>query len=50
VLAVAIGWFAPLFGISLLAFMAIDGLLGWRARRRASSPEPAAEPVELLPG
>jgi uncharacterized iron-regulated membrane protein len=50
VLAVAIGWFAPLFGISLLAFMAIDGLLGWRARRRASSPEPAAEPAELLPG
>jgi uncharacterized iron-regulated membrane protein len=35
VMAVAIGWFAPLFGISLLAFLAIDVLLGRRARTTA---------------
>jgi hypothetical protein len=35
VLAVAIGWFAPLFGISLLAFLTIDVLLGRRARTSA---------------
>lgn len=36
-LAVAIGWFAPLFGISLLAFLAIDVALGRRARRRTAA-------------
>jgi uncharacterized iron-regulated membrane protein len=41
-LAVAIGWFAPLFGLSLLGFLVIDGLLGWRARRRGAVPEPRA--------
>jgi uncharacterized iron-regulated membrane protein len=45
-LAAAIGWFAPVFGISLLAFLVIDGLLGSRARNGAS--EPDAEPRELL--
>jgi uncharacterized iron-regulated membrane protein len=49
-LAVAIGWFAPLFGISLLAFLAIDGMLGWRARRRAANADPEADPGELLVG
>jgi uncharacterized iron-regulated membrane protein len=39
-LAVAIGWFAPLFGISLLAFLVVDVLLGWRARRRVAEPAP----------
>ncbi len=40
VLAVAIGWFAPLFGISLLAFLAVDVILGWRSGRvRRSEPE-----------
>jgi uncharacterized iron-regulated membrane protein len=48
VLAMAIGWFAPLFGVSLLAFLAVDALLGWRARRAAPEPEPAAEPDDLL--
>ncbi|HET6290863.1 MAG TPA: PepSY-associated TM helix domain-containing protein [Amycolatopsis sp.] len=38
VLAAAIGWFVPLFGLSLLAFLVIDLLLGLRSRRR-SAPE-----------
>jgi uncharacterized iron-regulated membrane protein len=37
VLAVGIGWFAPVFGVSLLAFLLVDGLLGWRVRRRAAA-------------
>jgi uncharacterized iron-regulated membrane protein len=49
-LAVVIGWFAPLFGISLLAFLVIDAILGWRARRGESEPEPDAERDELLVG
>jgi uncharacterized iron-regulated membrane protein len=49
-LAVAIGWFAPLFGVSLLAFVVVDGILGWRARRRGSATEPDAESGELLVG
>jgi uncharacterized iron-regulated membrane protein len=49
-LAVVIGWFTPLFGISLLAFLVIDALLGWRARRGASEPEPDTERDELLVG
>jgi uncharacterized iron-regulated membrane protein len=47
-LAVAIGWFAPLFGLSLLAFLVIDGLLGWRTRRGTPEPAPDAEADELL--
>ncbi|MFI9454261.1 PepSY-associated TM helix domain-containing protein [Amycolatopsis sp. NPDC052450] len=39
VLAAAIGWFVPLFGLSLLAFLVIDLLLGLRSRR--SEPEAA---------
>ena len=31
--ALAVGWSAPLFGASLLAFLLVDALLGWRARR-----------------
>ncbi|MGP3979495.1 PepSY-associated TM helix domain-containing protein [Streptomyces sp. KR80] len=34
---VAIGWFIPLFGISLVAFLAVDILLGAVGRRRAAS-------------
>lgn len=45
-LAVAIGWFAPVLGVSLLAFLMIDGLLGWRTRNRASKLND--EPGELL--
>ncbi|MFD6073856.1 PepSY-associated TM helix domain-containing protein, partial [Amycolatopsis lurida] len=40
VAAAAIGWFVPLFGISLLAFLVIDLLLGLRSRGR-SEPDPA---------
>jgi uncharacterized iron-regulated membrane protein len=47
-LAVALGWFAPLLGISLLAFVTIDAILGIRARR--SEQNPAVEPSELLDG
>lgn len=32
--AVAIGWFAPLFGISLVAFLALDAARGYAARAR----------------
>ncbi len=35
VLAAAIGWFVPLFGLSLLAFLVIDLLLGLRSGDRA---------------
>ncbi|WP_411292686.1 PepSY-associated TM helix domain-containing protein [Streptomyces sp. SDr-06] len=31
-----VGWFVPLLGISLLAFLAVDALLGLRARTRAA--------------
>ncbi|MFJ1457478.1 PepSY-associated TM helix domain-containing protein [Nocardia sp. N2S4-5] len=34
--AVAIGWFAPLLGISLLAFLAVDAIVGLSRRRTAS--------------
>jgi uncharacterized iron-regulated membrane protein len=36
-LTAAIGWFLPLLGISLLAFVVVDLLLGWRAARRTMS-------------
>jgi hypothetical protein len=51
-LAAVIGWFAPLFGVSLLAFLVVDGLLGWRARNRApvgGVPLPR-EPASSTPG
>lgn len=34
---VLIGWFAPVFGLSLLAFLAVDALVGLRERRRAAA-------------
>ncbi|MBE1577491.1 PepSY-associated TM helix domain-containing protein [Amycolatopsis roodepoortensis] len=37
VAAAAIGWFVPLLGISLLAFLVIDLLLGLRSRGRSTS-------------
>jgi uncharacterized iron-regulated membrane protein len=49
-LAVAIGWFAPLFGVSLLGFLVVDAVLGRRRARRVSGPEPDVEPVESLTG
>jgi uncharacterized iron-regulated membrane protein len=32
VIAVAAVWFLPVFGVSLLVFLAVDAFLGWRAR------------------
>jgi membrane protein implicated in regulation of membrane protease activity len=50
VLAVAIGWFAPLFGVSLLSFLVVDAVLGRRRVRRVSGPERDVEPVESVAG
>lgn len=36
----AFGYFAPLFGLSLTAFVAVDVLRGWWSTRRTPSPEP----------
>ncbi|GAB2822014.1 PepSY-associated TM helix domain-containing protein [Streptomyces daliensis] len=33
--AAVVGWFLPLFGIGLVAFLTVDAVLGVRARRRA---------------
>lgn len=33
----AVGWFAPLFGLSLAAFVAVDVALGWWRGRRAET-------------
>ncbi|NKQ53144.1 PepSY domain-containing protein [Amycolatopsis sp. K13G38] len=35
VVLIAIGWFLPVFGVSLLVFLAVDAFLGWRAAHRA---------------
>jgi uncharacterized iron-regulated membrane protein len=47
VVAAAVGWFVPLFGLSLLAFVAVDALLGNRGRKddedTATGGRPAAE-------
>lgn len=41
--AAVIGWFLPLFGLSLLAFLTVDVLLGLRRQRRgARDADPAA--------
>ncbi|OMB95096.1 peptidase [Mycobacterium sp. NS-7484] len=32
--AAAIGWFVPLLGLSLVAFVAVDAVIGWRQHRR----------------
>ncbi|KOX10262.1 peptidase [Nocardiopsis sp. NRRL B-16309] len=39
------GWAVPLLGVSLLAFLAVDALLGWRERRRRS-PAPSGPAAE----
>ncbi|WP_199440266.1 PepSY-associated TM helix domain-containing protein [Umezawaea beigongshangensis] len=43
VLALAAGWFAPLLGVSLVAFLLIDVLVGLRAGRARSKQEIAAD-------
>ncbi|QFZ23060.1 PepSY-associated TM helix domain-containing protein [Saccharothrix syringae] len=42
VVAAAVGWFIPLFGLSLLAFLAVDAFLG---TRRQEQPQPEPESV-----
>ncbi|MEJ2858446.1 MULTISPECIES: PepSY-associated TM helix domain-containing protein [unclassified Saccharothrix] len=42
VVAAAVGWFVPLFGLTLLGFLVVDTVLGIAAGRR----EPEREPVE----
>ncbi len=37
VVAIAIGLFLPLVGYTLAAFVVIDVLLGWRARRAVAA-------------
>ncbi|MGW4506549.1 PepSY domain-containing protein, partial [Streptomyces sp. NPDC004436] len=41
-----VGWFVPLLGISLVAFLAVDVLLGFVAGRRAASDGPAEAEAE----
>ncbi|MFE2750825.1 PepSY-associated TM helix domain-containing protein [Actinosynnema sp. NPDC059335] len=42
VVAAAVGWFVPLFGLSLLAFLVVDLVLAARARRRKDTePSPS---------
>lgn len=47
--AVAAGWFVPLLGLSLAAFLLLDVALGWH-RGRADRADPAASPEELVVG
>lgn len=46
VVAVAVGWFVPLLGVSLLAFLALDVVLGLRSRRRATVDAAPADVLE----
>ncbi|MFI1916031.1 PepSY-associated TM helix domain-containing protein [Nocardia sp. NPDC020380] len=49
VASVVVGWFAPMLGIPLLAFLIVDVLVGVLSRGRAT-PEPAApEKAEVTP-
>jgi hypothetical protein len=40
-----VGWFVPLFGVSLLAFLLVDVVLSTRARRKE-----VTGPVERVSG
>jgi len=42
VVLAAVGWFVPLFGVSLAAFVALDVMIGWVKGRRVKSSEVAA--------
>ncbi|WP_367135601.1 PepSY-associated TM helix domain-containing protein [Saccharothrix sp. HUAS TT1] len=42
VVAAAVGWFIPLFGLSLLAFLLVDAVLSRRSRRGEDVAEPVA--------
>lgn len=39
---IVVGWFVPVFGVSLLAFLLLDAFLGWRAHRTRPSVPPIA--------
>jgi hypothetical protein len=44
---VAVGWALPVLGVSLLAFLLIDALIGWWSRRsavRSAKPTESPEP------
>ncbi|GAA0255216.1 hypothetical protein GCM10010492_65020 [Saccharothrix mutabilis subsp. mutabilis] len=43
VVAAGVGWFVPLFGLSLLGFLVVDALLARRTAKPA--PEPSEQPV-----
>ncbi|MFI9010082.1 PepSY-associated TM helix domain-containing protein [Actinosynnema sp. NPDC053489] len=45
VVAAAIGWFLPLLGLSLLAFLVVDAVLSARSRRRRTTSEVESSPV-----
>ncbi|WP_017598475.1 PepSY-associated TM helix domain-containing protein [Nocardiopsis lucentensis] len=43
VVLAAVGWAVPLVGVSLLVFLAVDAVLGWRARRSGPAGADAAD-------
>ena len=50
VVAVAVGWFLPLLGISLIGFLVVDAVIGGVKARRASPDLSAAGPTLAMPG
>lgn len=48
--AVAVGWFLPLLGISLICFLVVDALIGGVKARRASPELSAPGPTLAMPG
>ncbi len=50
VVSVAVGWFLPLLGISLIGFLVVDAVIGGVKARRASPDLSAAGPTLAMPG
>ncbi len=50
VVAVAVGWFLPLLGISLIGFLVVDAVIAGVKARRASPDLSAAGPTLAMPG
>ncbi|GAA1906828.1 PepSY-associated TM helix domain-containing protein [Nocardioides lentus] len=48
VVALAVGWFVPLLGVSLLAFLVLDVVLGRVARSRSRRPATVAEETDAV--
>ncbi|MBW1604534.1 PepSY domain-containing protein [Streptomyces sp. JJ66] len=46
---VAVSWYVPLLGLTLVAFLAVDATLGALARRRAARPAAPASPEPASP-